>query len=230
MDYQALVRGRFIKRDNRFRATVEVDDQIDWAHVPNSGRLQELFTPDRLVWLSRASAAHRKTDYDLKLVDYDGVLVSVDARLPNALFAEALENKQLSEFDYPIVRQEINYGHSRLDFRLSGPQGHCWVETKSVTLVKNGQALFPDAPTSRGRKHLHSLIDARRAGDQAAVVFIIQRPDATTFSPHLEADPQFAAALGQAEAADVKIRAYTCQVSLSAISIAAEIPVILPAP
>ncbi len=230
MDFQSLIRGRFIKRDNRFRATIKIDGQMAWAHVANSGRLQELFTPDRLVWLSAASAAHRKTDYDLKLVNYAGVLVSVDARLPNHLFAEALKNKQLSEFDYPIGKQEISFGHSRLDFCLSGPQGHCWVETKSVTLVKNGQALFPDAPTSRGRKHLHSLIEAWRGGDQAAVVFIIQRPDATTFSPHLEADPHFAVALGQAAAASVKIRAYICHVSLSAISIASEIPVILPEP
>ena len=230
MDFQPLICGRFVKRDNRFRATIKIDDQLVWAHVANSGRLQELFTPDRLVWLSAASAAHRKTAYDLKLVNYAGVLVSVDARLPNHLFAEALKNKQLSEFDYPDVKQEISFGHSRLDFRLSGPQGHCWVETKSVTLVKNGQALFPDAPTSRGRKHLHSLIETWRGGDQAAVVFIIQRPDAITFAPYLDADPQFAVALGQAAAAGVMIRAYTCRVSLMDISIASEIPVILPAP
>ena len=97
MNFQPLVRGRFIKRDNRFRATIEVDGQTAWAHVPNSGRLQELFTPDRPVWLSRAAAAHRKTDFDLKLVDYDGVLVSVDARLPNPLFAESLAVRQFAQ-------------------------------------------------------------------------------------------------------------------------------------
>jgi sugar fermentation stimulation protein A len=230
MNFQPLIRGRFLKRDNRFRATVIVEDQITWAHVPNSGRLQELFTPDRPVWLSRASAANRKTDYDLKLVDYGGILVSVDARLPNPLFAEALQKKQLSEFDYPSIKREATYGHSRLDFHLSGPQGSYWVETKSVTLVENGQARFPDAPTSRGRKHLHSLIEAREASDQAAVVFLVQRPDATNFAPHLEADPLFGETLVEAASAGVKIRAYTCQVSLKEISIAGEIPVKLPAP
>ena len=190
MNFQPLIRGRFIKRDNRFRATIEVDGQKAWAHVPNSGRLQELFTPNRPVWLSRAPAAHRKTNYDLKLVDCDGVLVSVDARLPNPLFAEALKKKQLSEFDYPSIKREATYGHSRLDFHLSGPQGSYWVETKSVTLVENGQARFPDAPTSRGRKHLHSLMETKQAGDLAAVVFIIQRADATSVAPYSEADRQ----------------------------------------
>lgn len=228
MDYQRLVSGRFVQRDNRFRATVRVDGQNAWAHVPNSGRLQELFTPDRPVWLSPAATSPRKTAYDLKLVEYAGVLVSVDARLPNPLFAEALERGQLAEFDYPIIEREVSYGHSRLDFRLSGPQGSCWVETKSVTLVEKGQAMFPDAPTSRGRKHLQSLVEARRAGHQAAVVFIIQRPDAMAFRPYVKADPEFAAALGQAAQAGVKVRVYTCQVSLSAISLAAEIPAVFP--
>jgi len=227
MQFPHLVPGRFLQRDNRFRANVEVAGQEAWAHVPNSGRLLELFTPGRAIWLAPATAPNRKTAYDLKLVEYASVLVSVDARSPNPLFAEALAAGRLPEFPYPDVQPEVQHGDSRFDFRLSGPQGTCWVETKSVTLVENGLAQFPDAPTSRGRKHLLGLRAACLAGDQAAVIFIIQRPDAHRFVPYQETDPEFAEALVQAAAAGVAVRAFTCQVSQSQITIAAEIPVTL---
>jgi sugar fermentation stimulation protein A len=219
-----LVQGRFVRRDNRFRATVQVADQETWAHVPNSGRLTELFTPGRPVWLAPVSAPHRKTSYDLKLVDLSGVLVSVDARLPNPLFAEALASGGLAGWDACCIEREVPYGHSRLDFRLSGPDGVLWVETKSVTLVEDEVALFPDAPTARGRRHLQTLVAAVQAGDQAAAVFVVQRPDARRFSPHHEADPDFAHALQQATRAGVAVRAYTCHVSYHEISLAHEIP------
>lgn len=228
-----LIPGRFLQRDNRFRATVIVNGNEAWAHVPNSGRLEELFTPGRSVWLAPAVGSHRKTDYDLKLVDFDSVLVSVDARLPNPLFAEALADGRLSGFPSEIVRPEVTYGSSRLDFKLSGagsPSGIksvCWVETKSVTLVREGAALFPDAPTSRGRRHLMSLIQISRSGGETAVVFVIQRPDARYFSPHREADPAFAETLDQAATVGVQIQAFTCQVSLDEVTIGNEVSVSL---
>lgn len=227
MEFSDLVPGRFVRRDNRFRATVTVAGKKAWAHVPNSGRLGELFTPGRLVWLSPAGTPGRKTAFDLKLVDFHSVLVSVDARLPNPLFAEALSSGRLPDYPFPAVQREVRYGSSRLDFRLSGPDTTCWLETKSVTLVEDGIARFPDAPTSRGRRHLMELIEARESGDRAAVVFVIQRPDAEGFSPHESADPAFAETLRQAAAAGVEIRAYRCDVSRQAINIAGEIPALI---
>lgn len=220
-----LIQGAFIQRDNRFRATVEIQGQKCWAHVANSGRLGELFTPGRPVWLAPAAAPNRKTAYDLKLVEYGPVLVSVDARLPNPLFAEALTAGRLPDFAYPDIQAEVVHGHSRLDFRLSGPAGTCWVETKSVTLVEDGKAMFPDAPTSRGRKHLETLVQLRSSGARAAVIFVIQRPDARDFRPHIEADPAFDQGLRQAAAAGVEVCAFNCQVSRQAITLADEIPV-----
>jgi sugar fermentation stimulation protein A len=228
LDFPPLVPGSFVRRDNRFRATVIAGGKETWAHVPNSGRLEELFTPGRPLWLSTAGDPARKTAYDLRLVDYEGTLVSVDARLPNHLLAESLAAGSLPDLAYPEIRPEANYGDSRLDFRLSGPQGTCWLETKSVTLVTNGLAQFPDAPTARGRKHLLELIRAREMGHRAVVAFIIQRPDASQFTPHRQADPLFTAALEQAAAAGVEVRAFTCDVSRQQIAIASEIPVMLP--
>jgi sugar fermentation stimulation protein A len=227
LNFPPLIPGRFVRRDNRFRATVAIAGREAWAHVPNSGRLGELFTPGRPVWLSPAGDPARKTAYDLRLVDYQGTLVSVDARLPNHLLAEALAAGALPDLDYPEIRPEVVYGDSRLDFRLTGPRGICWLETKSVTLVTEGLAQFPDAPTARGRKHLHELINIRHSGRRAVVIFVVQRPDATRFAPHRRADPLFAAALQEAAAAGVEIRAFNCHVSLESIALAAEIPPLL---
>lgn len=225
MNFPDLVRGAFVSRDNRFRATVAVQGREQWAHVPNSGRLQELFTPGRTVWLAPAAAAHRKTSYDLKLVEYASVLVSVDARLPNPLFAEALAAGRLPAFSAREARREVPYEHSRLDFCLVHEDGLQWVETKSVTLVDEGVALFPDAPTARGRRHLQTLTAARASGERAAVVFVVQRPDARCFRPHARADPAFAAALRRASATGVDVRAYSCHVSRQEIRLKGEIAV-----
>jgi sugar fermentation stimulation protein A len=184
------------------------------AHLPNSGRLGELLTPDRELRLARMPDARRKTTYDVKLAAYAGVWVSVDARLANRLFAEAWLAGRLADFaGYTNLLPEVGLGESRLDFVLSGPAGQCWVETKSVTLVEGGCARFPDAPTLRGQRHLAELAGAVRRGDRAAVVFIVQRPDAVAFAPHAEADPDFAQGLREAQAAGVRVLAYRCRVS-----------------
>jgi len=221
-----LIAGRFLKRDNRFRVAVQLDDGPVAAHLPNSGRLTELLTPGRRCWLARLDAPHRKTAFDLKLMEYAGVLVSVDARLPNPLFAEALAAEHLVPFQgYRQVEREVTSGQSRLDFRLNGPPGVCWVEVKSVTLVEQGVGRFPDAPTTRGARHLEELIAIVEAGERAAVVFVVQRPDAQRFVPHHRADPTFSATLREAAERGVEVHAWTCTVQRREITIAQPIPV-----
>jgi sugar fermentation stimulation protein A len=222
----ALISGRFARRDNRFRVTVEIDGEPVAAHLPNSGRLTELLTPGRPCWLEPASGPRRKTGFDLKLVEFAGVLVSVDARLPNPLLAEALEDNRLDPFrGHKGFEREVPLGRSRLDFRLDMPDGAMWIETKSVTLVERGLALFPDAPTIRGTRHVTELGDTVRDGGQAALVFVIQRPDARRFAPHDAADPAFAEAVRSAFETGVNVYAWTCQVDKRAIRITAQIPV-----
>jgi len=221
-----LVCGSFVQRDNRFRATVVVDGTEVAAHVPNSGRLGELLVAGQKVWLAPATHSRRKTKYDLKLVKLGDVLVSIDARLPNPLFEEALVGGLPGWPRFGHIAREVRRGGSRLDFRLSGPKGTCWVETKSVTLAKGGVALFPDAPTERGRRHLQELTDAVDSGEAAAVVFVIQRSDADCFRPHGEVDSAFVDALLSAVVAGVQVRAYRCQVKIDAIAIASEVPVL----
>lgn len=226
MKLSPLVAGRFARRDNRFRVTVEVDGEPVAAHLPNSGRLTELLTPGRACWLEPFDSPRRKTDFDLKLVEYAGVLVSVDARLPNPLFAEALEESRLAPFQgWTGFEREVRLGESRLDFRLTAPTGAMWVEVKSVTLVEEGLARFPDAPTARGTRHVGELADVVREGGRTAIAFVVQRPDARSFAPHDEADPAFGTALREAAHAGVDVYAWTCMVSRRAIAIAGQIPV-----
>jgi sugar fermentation stimulation protein A len=228
MRFPPLIAGRFVRRENRFRVTVEVEGELVAAHLPNSGRLTELLTPRRACWLAEFDDPRRKTRFDLTLVAYADTLVSVDARLPNRLLAEALAAGRLEPFrSYSRFEREVRLGESRLDFRLSGPAGVCWVEVKSVTLVDDGIARFPDAPTTRGVRHLGELTRVVGEGTGAAVAFVIQRVDACRFAPHEQADPAFAVALREAANAGVGVYAWTCDVSQRVIAIAGRVPVAL---
>jgi len=223
-----LVEGYFVKRLNRFAGLVEVAGQEAMVHVPNSGRLGELLAPGYRMLLKPAPGRHRKCPYDLALVDLGFTLVSADARLPNVLVAEAVAEGNLPELKgYPRLRREVTFGNSRLDLLLEGPQGCCYVETKSVTLVIDGVAMFPDAPTTRGVKHLNSLAQAVSLGHRAAVMFVIQREDARDFSPYDAADPEFGAALRRSVAAGVLALAYRCRVSRDEIKLSDRVPVTL---
>ena len=229
MRFPPLIEGRFIKRLNRFAALVDVDRREYLAHVPNSGRMRELLVPGfRVLLVPAPQGTNRKTSFDLALVDTGSALSSADARLPNKLVAEALNQKRMPQFaGYPLAHGEQVFGESRLDFVLEGPAGKCYVETKSVTLVKGGVGLFPDAPTIRGVKHLRSLMAARVAGHEAAVVFVIQRADADAFTPHDVADPLLGATLREAHDAGVAIWAYRCNVTERSIELADAVPVLL---
>ena len=221
-----LQKAFFRERLNRFAARVEVNGREAVAHVPNSGRLRELFVPNAEVYVTPAPTPDRKTAFDLRLVRIDDVLVSCDARLPPTLVAEAHALGKLPKFeDFPIIQREVTFEESRLDLCFSGPGGRVYVETKSVTLVCDKIALFPDSPTTRGAKHLRTLMKAVDQGHEAAVIFVIQRPDAFHFSPYRSADPEFAATLEEAERVGVEIYAYGCRVTLDEITLGARVPV-----
>jgi len=237
----------FLERPNRYTvvARLQATQTVVRAHCPNPGRLGELLVPGATVHLSLASAsatAVRKTDYDLRFVEHPihGQLISLDTRLPNQLFAAGLRRGYFTPFlAYTQIAQEVplvTVGqptipaavHSRIDFRLTDPAGqHCWVEIKSVSLVIDGCARFPDAVTTRGRRHVLELTELVVAGGRAAVVFIIQRPDAQELRPQWQTDPAFGAALVSASQAGVTIQAYTCALSLQAVRLEQEIGVAL---
>jgi sugar fermentation stimulation protein A len=220
--------GSFTKRVNRFLASINIDGRDVHAHVPNSGRMGELLTPGRTVKLRERVSQKRKTRFDLSLVDYNGCLVSIDARLPGVLLAESIGNTGFSEFSgYSLLGREVSYRSSRIDLLLGRKRRRCLAETKSVTLVRGGMALFPDAPTTRGTKHVLDLTEATKEGYTAWIVFICQREDARSLAPHESADSRFAEALRIAHDAGVKLFAFNCKVTQREITLKDRIPVIL---
>ncbi|MFX0196059.1 MAG: DNA/RNA nuclease SfsA, partial [Candidatus Hodarchaeota archaeon] len=143
-------------------------------------------------------------------VHHGNQIVSIDSRIPNKLVHEALLKKELEEFiGYDTIRTECMYGKSRIDFCLFAKNRKpCLVETKSCTLVKDGRALFPDAPSERGRRHLVELAEAKQKGYRTCVLFIVQRTDARIFSPNDKTDPRFGEALRMAATDGVEIYSY----------------------
>jgi len=235
-----LLQATFLERENRFRIRIQVAGVLATAHLANPGRLKELLTPGctRLkelltpgctVWVRRADRPSRKTAYDLALVQQGETLISVDAHVPNRLLYMALQSASLAGLaKYTQVQAEVTVGHSRIDFLLTSPQRErCWLEAKSVTLVQGHKALFPDAPTKRGRRHLETLMQLVRQGEQAAVVFVIQRPDAVAFSPNDATDQAFGEALRVAAASGVKILAWRCAVTTDSICLGSPVSVYL---
>jgi sugar fermentation stimulation protein A len=224
-----LHKGIFLKRLNRFVAEVEVNNEKHLAHVADPGRMKELLVPKIEVLVRKITLNEkRKTNWDMLGVYTPTGLVSVDSRLPNDLIAEALNESKLKEFsEYKIVRREFTYGSSRFDFLLQSKEKQCLLEVKSCTLVRNTHAFFPDAPTLRGRKHILELIKAKKEGYRVCVIFVIQRGDASVFSPNDEIDPDFADTLRIAVSEGVEIFAYRCEVTETTVKLKEQVNIIL---
>ncbi len=204
-----IVRGFFQKRLNRFLALAKIEERVLPSFLPNPGRMYELLIPGTEVVLREVLDEKRKTGYDLIGVLYEDQIVSVDSRVPNRLVLEALKNGDIKEvLDYPIVKPEYKFGHSRFDFFLANEKEKCLLEVKSCTLVKDGVAKFPDAKTDRGRRHLIELIKAKKEAFRALVLFVIQRSDAKVFVPNDETDPEFGKALRVSALEGVEVYAY----------------------
>lgn len=222
-----LIEGTFVERLNRFAVHVELDGRLVKAHLANSGRLKELLVKGRRAYLSPALSSLRVTTHNLHLMRTEkGTLVSVDARLPNALFHEAFLQGKLAEFlHYPRIEKEVKVGASRLDFRLRGSEKPYTLEVKSITLVKGRVGLFPDAKTSRGVRHLNELAELSAAGERTGIVFVVQRSDVECVHPHDEADPIFGRTLRDVISKGVDVYAYRCRVGLTVILLDGMIPV-----
>ncbi len=188
--------------------------------------MHELLTPGTEVILRKVTKEDRKTDYDLIGVFYNGQVVSVDSRVPNKLILEALRNKDIRELsEYNIIKPEYGYGHTRFDFFLTNEYESCLLETKSCTLVKNGVALFPDAETERGRRHVRDLMKAKKEGYRACVLFVVQRTDAHVFTYNDETDPEFGKVLREAAMEGVEVYAYCSEFVGNTITLKGKIKV-----
>ena len=225
MKYGTVVPGRFLARPNRFIAHVELDGQTQICHVKNTGRCRELLVPGAQVYLEDFGPdTKRKTRYDLIAVEKGSLLINMDSQAPNKAVEEFLRAGGLWESP-TLVRPETKWGNSRFDFYLEQGERKAFLEVKGVTLEQEGLALFPDAPTQRGVKHLEELTAAAAAGFEAYVLFLIQMKGVHTFRPNWELHPQFGQALVQAAQAGVNVLAYDCRVTPSTMVLDAPVPV-----
>ena len=224
---ESPVAGTLVRKVNRFLCETLIDGKNTPAHIPNSGRLAELMIPGVKILLSKSANPERKTAFTLRSVWHKGAWVCVDSTVPNRVAEEMALSGAWPVFKGCVSsKREVTIGHHRFDMALERTgQKPMIVEVKSVTLVRDGVALFPNAPTERGRSHLEFMTKLVGEGYDCAALFIIGRRDAVKFSPNTETDPAFAEALRQAKKAGVQISAVTCRVGKREITPDAAVPV-----
>ena len=226
MRYEKVQMAVFLERPNRFIAHVALEGGVEVCHVKNTGRCRELLTPGAAVYLARSDNPARKTRYDLVAVEKGSLLINMDAQAPNKVFGEwAAAGRFLPGLT--ALRPEFTWEDSRFDFRLEDHLGPCFVEVKGVTLEQDGLALFPDAPTERGVKHLRGLRRAVEQGYRAAVFFVVQMKGPRLFRPNDGTHPAFGQALREAAAAGVGVYAWDCAVTPESLTLDAPVEVAL---
>lgn len=221
-----LVKAIFRNRANRFIAEVEIDGEIVKAHLPNTGRCKELLIDGTTVYLKPSDNPNRKTKYSLYLVENNGALVAMFSQQANKIVFDAIKDGRIKELSgYSILESEKTIGNSRIDIYLANLDNEnnlideTYVEVKSVTLIKDGIAQFPDAPTERGRKHLEELISLKKEGIRAVVFFLIEHPNGNSFRPNWENDPKFSMTLNNAYNEGVEILVYKTENTLESIEL-----------
>lgn len=228
LPWPKLTRGVLVKRYKRFLADVRLDTgKIVTAHCPNTGSMQGCSEPGRSVYLSRHDSPNRKLKYTWELIKMPGSLVGVNTLVPNRLVFQAAQAKLIPELSgYQSAAREVSLGNgSRIDLLLSNEQGdRCYVEIKNCTLVDDGIAMFPDAVTSRGLKHLKELETLVNAGCRCMMFYFIQRMDARIFKPADGIDPDYGRGLRRAVNRGVEILAYDVCIDLGGIQLNHKIP------
>ncbi len=227
--YSKVISGVFQSRPNRFIAKVLINGQEETVHVKNTGRCRELLLPGSRVYLSVSDNAARKTKYDLIAVEKEQqsgppLLINMDSQLPNDVVGEWLPTSGLVG-QTAQIRREVVHGKSRFDFHVQDGDRSLYLEVKGCTLEKDGLALFPDAPTERGVKHLQELASLARQGVEAGVIFVIQMKGPREFRPNDLMHPEFGDALREAAAAGVRVMAFDATVTPDSVAIAAPVPV-----
>lgn len=215
MKYKNVKKAIFIERPNRFIAYAKLDDEIVKCHVKNTGRCKELLISNETeVFLEdHGENTNRKTRYSLIKVNKNGRLINMDSQAPNQVAYEWLSSKALYE-NITCLKREQKYGNSRFDIYYErGDDIKGFMEVKGVTLEEDNVARFPDAPTERGIKHIYELIEAKKAGYEADILFVIQMKNIEHFEPNYRTHPEFGEALKVAKEAGVNIMAIDCYVT-----------------
>ena len=208
----------FLQRYKRFLTDVSrPSGEIITIHCPNSGSMRNCQPVNGRAWMSDSKNPKRKLRHTLEMVEVDGALCGINTHRANALAEEAIRRGRINSLTgYQSIRREVRYGleKSRIDLLLSTGDTHCYVEVKNVTMGSHdGIARFPDAVTTRGRKHLRELCEMVKMGHRAVLLFCGSRSDTRVIKPADDIDPQYGTALRAAQIQGVEIMAYGCRMS-----------------
>ncbi len=223
-----LQRVKLIQRYKRFLGDVEwPDGRKMTVHTANTGSMLGCSTPGNHIWIRDSENDKRKYRYSWEISETDdGHLIGVNTILANKLAVEAIEHGTIKELlGYENIRTEVAYGeNSRIDILLQGDK-NCYVEVKNVTARDGKYAIFPDAVTARGVKHLNELVNMIQTGHRAVMLFCIQRSDIELFRSAAEIDPLYAKTLAYAINNGVEVLAYSVAISVKEIKLATAISV-----
>lgn len=226
MKYETIKKGRFLLRPNRFIAHVDLDGEEVICHVKNTGRCRELLIPgETTVYIEdHGENTKRKTRYSLIGVEKGDLMINMDSQAPNKVVKEWIENGGFLP-GITFIKPEKKYGDSRFDFYLEQGEKKIFMEVKGVTLEEDGVAMFPDAPTERGVKHVEELITCKADGYDAYIVFVVQMSGMKVFTPNERTHPQFGEALRKARRHGVEILVKDCLVTEDELKIVGSLPV-----
>jgi len=219
---EPLIHGHLIKRYKRFLTDVTLDNgKKVTAHCTNSGSMKSCLEEGAEVYLSPANDPKRKTKFTWEMIKINGKWVGINTNHPNQIVYEAVKSEEIDQLKgYTHVKREVKFEDSRFDVYANNDQEECFIEVKNVTLKEGNAALFPDAVTTRGRKHLQTLIRVKEKGIRAVMVYVIQRMDVTYFAPADEIDPAYGKALREARKKGVEIIPVRVEVNPTSIRIA----------
>lgn len=221
MVYENIKNAKFIDRPNRFIANIEIDGEKQLCHVKNTGRCRELLIHGADILVQEVNSSVRKTKYDLISVYKGSKLINMDSQVVNKVVHEWLKDGGFFK-NVSVIKPERKYKNSRFDFYVETDNRKIFIEVKGVTLEDDGVAIFPDAPTERGIKHLKELSECIKEGFEAYVIFVIQMCGIKYFKPNEITHREFAEALRDAEIKGVNVLAYECVVSENSIVIGQE--------
>ena len=226
-----LIAGHLLRRYKRFLADVRLADGSEvTAHCMNPGSMKGLVAEGSPVWLTPHDDPKRKLQWTWQIASEGEVAVGVNTGLPNDLLAAAVEAGAIDGLTgYTSHRREVTYGteRSRIDLLAEGHPDDprpCYIEIKSVTLAVDGVAMFPDAVTKRGLKHLRELQRVLDEGGRAVMLYLVQRGDCGSFAPAEHIDPAYAEGLREAIAAGVEVLVWTAEVTPKGVALGAPLP------
>ena len=226
---KALIKGKFLKRYKRFFADIKVNKEIIIAHCPNTGSMMGLLNENNDAWVLKNEDPKRKLKYTLQILKTSKNVIGVNTHLANKLVQEGLQNNTVLELqNLDKIDAEVFYNkETRFDFLVEKNKKKIFIEVKNVTLIRDGKTSeFPDAITTRGSKHIRTLIHAHKKGYECYVLFLVQIQNCKYFKIANDIDNEYYKNYKLAKNSGVKFIAYNCKVGPKEIKIDKKIEIL----